>query len=274
MLIELLVVIAIIAILMAILAPTLRRVRNQSRDLVCKANLRQWGAIVAARISENAGRFEPVKEGGYNEYWFLGGAGGSGGATGYDATEGMRCCPMATEPANPNAEPAQGFYGGTFLAWGRFPPDYFGLAPEDRHRLYGNYGWNGSVGLYPQVFRGVAQQWWVTSDVRGANNVPVISDSAWTACGIRDANEGPPEFEAIPTVDAWDFSYPPPMCCINRHDGTINAVFLDFSVRKVGLKELWTLKWSPRYNTTGDWTTAGGVETSDWPKWMRGFKDY
>jgi len=45
-------------------------------------------------------------------------------------------------------------------------------------------------------------------------------------------------------------------------------------VRKVGLKELWTLKWSKYFDTSGPWTKAGGVAPEDWPAWMRGFKDY
>ena len=56
--------------------------------------------------------------------------------------------------------------------------------------------------------------------------------------------------------------------------GGINAAFLDWSVRKVGLKELWTLKWSRTFDTAGPWTKAGGVEPEDWPQWMRKFKDY
>ncbi|MCJ7675516.1 MAG: hypothetical protein MUO33_10245, partial [Sedimentisphaerales bacterium] len=62
--------------------------------------------------------------------------------------------------------------------------------------------------------------------------------------------------------------------CINRHDGFINGLFLDWSVRKVGLKELWTLKWHREFDTAGPWTKAGGVKPEDWPQWMRRFKDY
>jgi hypothetical protein len=48
----------------------------------------------------------------------------------------------------------------------------------------------------------------------------------------------------------------------------------DWSVRKVGLKGLWTLKWHREYNTGGPWTRAGGVRAEDWPAWMRKLKDY
>ena len=51
-------------------------------------------------------------------------------------------------------------------------------------------------------------------------------------------------------------------------------VFLNFAVRKVGLKELWTLKWHRRFDTSGTWTKAGGAAAADWPEWMRKFKDY
>jgi hypothetical protein len=62
--------------------------------------------------------------------------------------------------------------------------------------------------------------------------------------------------------------------CLDRHDGFLGSIFLDFSGRKVGLKELWTLKWHRKFNTSGPWTSAGGAVASDWPEWLRRFKDY
>jgi prepilin-type processing-associated H-X9-DG protein len=61
---------------------------------------------------------------------------------------------------------------------------------------------------------------------------------------------------------------------MDRHSRGINVVFFDFSVRKVGLKELWTLKWHQHSNTAGLWTKAGGVLPDAWPKWLRNCKDY
>ena len=56
-LIELLVVIAIIAILMAILMPALQRVKEQAREMTCRANLRQYGIAQAVYLDENDDRY-------------------------------------------------------------------------------------------------------------------------------------------------------------------------------------------------------------------------
>jgi hypothetical protein len=61
---------------------------------------------------------------------------------------------------------------------------------------------------------------------------------------------------------------------INRHETGTNVLFMDFTVRKVGLKELWKLKWHRKFPVNGPWSMAGGVQTSDWPQWMRNFKEY
>ena len=82
--------------------------------------------------------------------------------------------------------------------------------------------------------------------------------------------DGPPDYQ----FDSWQGESRMKRCCINRHDGFVGMAFLDFSARKVGLKELWTLKWHREFNTTGPWTQAGGAQSGDWPEWIRSFKDY
>jgi len=48
--------------------------------------------------------------------------------------------------------------------------------------------------------------------------------------------------------------------CIDRHNnGQINVLFLDFSVRNVGLKELWDLKWHKKWQSN---------TSISWPQWM------
>jgi hypothetical protein len=57
--------------------------------------------------------------------------------------------------------------------------------------------------------------------------------------------------------------------CINRHNGSVNGVFMDVSVRPIGLKELWEVHWHKQW--LRDLTTRGRPV---WPEWMRQFKDY
>jgi len=56
-LIELLVVIAIIALLLSILMPALQRVKEQAREMTCRANLRQYGIAQTVYLDENDDRY-------------------------------------------------------------------------------------------------------------------------------------------------------------------------------------------------------------------------
>jgi prepilin-type N-terminal cleavage/methylation domain-containing protein len=56
-LIELLVVISIIALLMAILMPTLGRARNQARAVTCQSSLHQWTLIWSMFTTDRGGYF-------------------------------------------------------------------------------------------------------------------------------------------------------------------------------------------------------------------------
>jgi prepilin-type processing-associated H-X9-DG protein len=185
----------------------------------------------------------------------------------------MRFCPTASTPANDVKGGHQDLkgvlvtvLGGTFRAWGPyFPTQYLSH--------YGSYGVN-PWHFEDQIGRAAPDAGpWYTTDVRGADRVPVMLDSATLMTGAADNGDNgnvPPQRDAIPVTPA-DSSQ---QSCMNRHNGGVNGMFLDWSVRKVGLKELWTLTWYPEYNTAGPWTKAGGVRRDDWPEWLRKFRDY
>jgi prepilin-type N-terminal cleavage/methylation domain-containing protein len=67
-LIELLVVISIISVLMAILAPSLRRAREQARFVACKSNLKSYGVLAFMYIDDNDGKMPSAWTSFYNKH--------------------------------------------------------------------------------------------------------------------------------------------------------------------------------------------------------------
>ena len=59
--------------------------------------------------------------------------------------------------------------------------------------------------------------------------------------------------------------------CLNRHNGFVNWAFMDYSVRPVGLKELWHLPWHKSYDF--DLVPTNEYLNSKAP-WMKPFKSY
>jgi prepilin-type N-terminal cleavage/methylation domain-containing protein len=264
-LIELLVVIAIIALLMAILMPALQRVRKQARGVVCQSNIKQWGTLFAMYTDDNNGYF-PERRDSSNAYgrWM------DSMRDYYITTEDIRCCPSATKLANPTAEVGANIWGGPFVAWGKLYATS-GRTPG----YYGSYGMNGYLYVpIGSVYGKPPERFWRTPNVNGVANIPLFLD-CWAWCGWIDDTDMPPEYDGHRRTGDTDSIN---RFCLNRHEGFINGAFLDYSVRKVGLKELWTFKWSRVFNPVNPWTTAGGVTPDDWKNygtgWLAKFKDY
>jgi prepilin-type processing-associated H-X9-DG protein len=72
----------------------------------------------------------------------------------------------------------------------------------------------------------------------------------------------------------WSFGGGVRRVCTNRHDGGVNILFMDWSIDKAGLKELWRFKWHRSFDTANAWATPPGVLPEDRPLWMRNFKHY
>jgi prepilin-type N-terminal cleavage/methylation domain-containing protein/prepilin-type processing-associated H-X9-DG protein len=272
-LIELLVVIAIIALLMGILMPALSRAKKEARSVACEALLKQWGTIWSMYCDDNNDQFC-----GAGSLGWLRGTWVVALRSQYRTRSKILLCPSASK-RRPSG-------GAQDLAYGDSTHSYImgsgGIFNSQEVASYGANDWI-YYGEGTGKIQGRPIPWnWKTKDVREAFRVPVFADSMWRGGGpcYRTAESTAPSrtFARIvpPQFDGQWLGYDHEMMhfAMARHQTGINVLFMDWSVRAVGLKELWTLKWHRQYPTNGPWTKAGGAQPGDWPQWMRNFKDY
>lgn len=270
-LIELLVVIAIIAVLMGILMPTLRKVKEQGNMIKCMGNLKQWNLVHAMYLQENDGKFYSGVPGSAF-YWI---------SQMNDKDESWIKNPTWFCPKNKNMEnEPDGSPGGSLsihTAWGVYRPGTGGEPAGFRFNpdgVAGSYGINGYVlgltgGSENMSENRRASDFFKTPQVKGAGQIPLMAES------LRfDLFPQPTDPPAAREDAVWSSNNHMARACMNRHVGYVNISMCDFSVRKVGLKELYTLKWHKTFNVAGPFTLAGGVTADKWPDWIRPFKDY
>jgi prepilin-type N-terminal cleavage/methylation domain-containing protein len=261
-LIELLVVIAIIALLMAMLLPALEQARNQARAVICRSNLRQWGQIWLLYCEDNNGAFCGVSSiPGLNwarGEWIL------PLRTQWETRSDILKCPMAKDP-HPNRASGAGDRGGPFWT---YQMGQGGPGNLEEECSYGANCWIYQTKADIQG-RPAALHWGTIINIKGVNNIPVFLDSMWRGGGpfYRNGNINsnriiPPDYNGEWSGVSAEMRH----FCIDRHNGCVNGVFMDWSARKIGLKELWKLKWHRQFDTSG----YPGI----WPPWMRQFKDY
>ncbi|MDI6448704.1 H-X9-DG-CTERM domain-containing protein [Anaerobaca lacustris] len=235
--------------------------RRRAREIVCQYNLRQWHEVFQDYLERNDGQFF-TGEGGSAYYWI----------SNLDAEHldhrktRIWLCPEADKPSlDENGEIRD--RASVFVAWGLSAGSYY--APEG---MAGSYGLNGyTVDSWGGTYEGgvrASEGWRDFDTVPHSDEVPLFVDALRFDLWPLET-DGP----AANEFASWSGNNMA-RCCINRHNAAVNCLFLDGSVRKVGLKELWTLKWHKSFNTAGPWTKAGGVTTADWPEWIRNFKDY
>jgi prepilin-type processing-associated H-X9-DG protein len=180
-------------------------------------------------------------------------------------------CPTATRVVQNNQD------WGTYKAWIRQDQANRYPAPNEGPTIdfvasYGINSWTNYM-IAARGHRPAESFWKSTQNASNRNSIPVFADSTW--------NDAWPWSTDTPIEQPLDFHWGSPGTsdemnhfCIDRHSGFVNFLFMDWSVRKVGLKELWTLKWHRDFNVNGPWTKGGGVLPTDWPKWLRKYKDY
>jgi prepilin-type N-terminal cleavage/methylation domain-containing protein len=253
-LIELLVVIAIIALLMSILMPALGKANQQAKGAICLSRLHQWGFFMQMYTEDYDGLFMAGM--GYEKYAAL----GNPELKEYYENDKMLLCPMATKTYEEGVR-------NPFGAWrGSKSGDPLGNLPCS----YGINSWIVSKPCASGTELLGGQLLWKTPNVKAAARVPMIVDCAGYENACVWHKDEPPEYDGhwVKSTNISEMRY----VCLNRHNEHINGVFCDFNARKIGLKELWELRWHRNwYKGTGN---VPNYDPPVWPPWMEHMKDY
>ena len=280
-LIELLVVISIIALLVSVLMPALSKAKKSAQAAICLANLHGWGLAWNQYFNDYDGRTPEWQDQCDEE------EGGEGDGPFYvtlvkyylsieqhDLVPGriyddtLLICPSAKKPKMGIA----GQYGAKFHAWVSWP----GIEVSDCKKV----GFIGSYGMNQYVSHSLgggrqADELWKHAFVKRAAYIPLMLDSARPG-QTPLPEDNPPEYDG-----EIYFSEPSDVdeikgFCQNRHNERVNGLFLDFSTRTVGLKELWELWWHPNWHLDRETVPRPDfcTVTGDYNGWMCHMKDY
>jgi len=267
-LIELLVVIAIIAILLAILMPSLKKVKQIARDVICRSNLKQWSLIWTFYTNDWDSKFpHSIKSSGNNRGDWINALRGV-----WDTKGDIVRCPSASKFKDFNDGDPHGSYTTTYE---------IGYADAEGNKEKCSYGLNTwtyterppSEGGGYGGLDGDEEDYWGTINVSNRSTIPMFMDSMWR--GGQPGYDGNGDEITMPAAASktndWtdrehrggirQFAMP-------RHGagakGGTNVLFFDLSSRHVMIKEMWTLKWHRNFDTRG-YTAVSG---SNWPSWM------
>lgn len=263
-LIELLVVISIIALLVAILMPSLGRAKKLAQGAVCKSNLKQWGTIWAIYGAENEGKTPYVAPDiGLRIAWI---------ADLYNnyPTDKIVQCPSASKYVDYGIN-ANVPHGGVFTGYKNINP----VTNLEEICSYGMNCWTYSS-THWAMGGDAKEKIWGTLDAKGGNQIPLFMDSAFKGSFPEYNGYDPMTMEAFESPNNGfsrvmggirQFALP-------RHGsgGTIgvNVLFLDLTVRHVMVKEMWSLKWHRKFDTN-QWKTE---RNRIWPgTWMDKFSE-
>ena len=269
-LIELLVVISILILLIALMLPAVHKARKQAQAVVCQSRLHDWNLMFAAYQSDNDGRFPNERYSAWSDQeeqrqplllpWYS-------QMERYCRTDlrDALLCPTASQTLPLGTWRTRGeevAAGKTFLAWRyTYSEEDIDTGGVSRLTYVGSYAINACLTNRYQI-----------GDISPAV-LPAFFDCRVSGATLYNSNASePPPYEDCELLgNDWFYAT---AVAIDRHREGFNMLFFDGAIRKVGVKQLWTLKWSKTFDISGPWTKAGGVQPEDWPEWMHNCKDY
>jgi prepilin-type N-terminal cleavage/methylation domain-containing protein/prepilin-type processing-associated H-X9-DG protein len=252
-LVELLVVIGIIAILVAMLLPSLNRARQASQRTACLSNLRQLGMAMAMYNMENKDKL--IAEWTVGPMWhyqikqYLGLQRTQKltdtNLNNEQTRDKIYQCPSTSDKVTPDADnsptptPFEQYFTN-HSSFGKVQASYgmnrwtydprikdlaAGTSPNKKYWIY----YDNTVNFLK-----------LTNPSKIGGDVPLFFDCRWREARPSSNTE---KYYTDPTVTG-DMS----LAATNRHGKYTNVVYCDGSARTIPLPELWAAKWHPTWN--------------------------
>jgi hypothetical protein len=163
----------------------------------------------------------------------------------------MLLCPSAVKNGSGAIVPEGG--ENPYMSWDDMDDDEF--------NYYVKFSY--SINLYTGNDGG---EFWGTPDAKGASYAPIMMDGQWKDSEVYDWDEPPPYEWSNWMPDNHEMR----RFCVRRHGRYhVNGVFMDYSVKRYTIKELWMLKWHKNWPAGTDHLPPPG----GWPAWMADVPD-
>ena len=246
-LIELLVVIAIIALLLAIIMPALGKIKEVTRTLVCRTNIRSLTLGFRTYVESNDQSLLNHGRPGVDEnLWLL------ETKEQFDIDK-VRYCPATELNPQPLPHTWPNGIGSSRLTW-IWP---YGVVESE----YGSYGHNywlyGDESGYFVSLTEWESSRWGSPNQSGSALIPIFVDSTWVDYFARDTDTCPPNFD-LDDDNQYLMATGLLRILVNRHRDELNVGFIDGHAEPIELKMLWSLKWSKVFQTMGEQTRTDG----------------